>query len=338
MDIIVRPIFNVLTTIYALIPGHNFGVAIIVFTIVVRFVMYPLLKRQLKHSAALKRMQPEIKNVKKKAKGDRQKEALLMSQLYKEHDVKPVAFIGLMVVQVVIFLALFSGINRIVNDPTQVYEYSYPIVQQLPAMQEINEDPSKFDNTLFGVVDLNKAAYSGGELYMPAMIIVLASAVVQFLSVKQTMPKDKNARGLRQILKEASEEQKPADSAEVNAAVGQKMAYVMPLLIFFITIPFAAALPLYWLVSGIVAYFQQRHLLKQPEYSMTVATAEVVSKKPLKEEKKAPKTPKQADHAGVEHLTTTKSGVKVSRVTNASSPNKNTPKNSKKSKKKRKKR
>lgn len=332
MDFIVQPIFNVLTTIYALLPGHNFGIAIIVFTIVVRFAMYPLLKKQLKHSASLKRMQPEIKKLKEKAKGDRQKEALLMSQLYKDHDVKPLAFIGLMVVQIVIFLALFSGIRRIINDNTEVYRYSYPVVQQLPGMQELNEDPSKFDNTLVGVVDLSKAAYSDGELYWPAMVIVLMSAVVQFLSVKQTMPKDKNARSIRQILKEASEDNKPADSSEVNAAVGQKMAYVMPALIFFVTIPFAAALPLYWLVSGIVAYFQQRHLLKMPEYSQQVATAEVVSKKPLNEDKTT------AEESDVEHLTTTKSGVKVSRVTKASSTNKNTSKSTKKTKKKRKKR
>ncbi len=332
MDFIVQPIFNVLTTIYALLPGHNFGMAIIVFTIVVRFAMYPLLKKQLKHSASLKRMQPEIKKVKEQAKGDRQKEALMMSQLYKEHDVKPLAFIGLMIVQVVIFLALFSGIRRIIDDPVQVYQYSYPVVQQLPGMQELNEDPAVFDNTLLGVVDLSKAAYSDGELYMPAMIIVLASVLVQALSIRQTMPKDKNARGLRQILKEASEDQKPADSSEVNAAVGQKMAYIMPVFIFFVTIPFAAALPLYWLVSGVVAYFQQRYLLRQDEYSMSVATAEVVSKKPLDD------TPKKKKPEA-EHITTTKSGVKVSRVTKASSSNTNTStKKATKPKKKRKKR
>lgn len=330
MDIIVRPIFNVLTSIYALLPGHNFGVAIIAFTVVVRLAMYPLLKKQLKHSAAMRRMQPDVKKVKAQAKGDRQKEALLMSQLYKEHGVKPLAFIGLMVVQVVIFLALFSGIRRIINDNTEIYRYSYPFVQQLPGMQEIKDDITKFDNTLLGVVDLSKAAYSEGELYMPAMIIVLASAVVQFLSVKQTMPKDENARGLRQILKEASEDNKPAETSEVNAAVGQKMAYFMPILIFFVTVPFAAALPLYWLVSGVIAYFQQRKLLSQDEYSMTSATATVVSKTPLKD------TKSKSTDAETEHLTTTKSGVKVSRVTKASSQNKNTASN--KSKKKRKKR
>ena len=45
--LIVQPIFNVFTLIYALLPGHNFGAAIIIFTIVVRMALWPLVKRQL---------------------------------------------------------------------------------------------------------------------------------------------------------------------------------------------------------------------------------------------------------------------------------------------------
>jgi YidC/Oxa1 family membrane protein insertase len=62
---IVQPIFNILTLIYALLPGHNFGVAIILFTILARFALYPMVKKQLRHTKAMRELQPEIKGANK---------------------------------------------------------------------------------------------------------------------------------------------------------------------------------------------------------------------------------------------------------------------------------
>ena len=279
----VQPIFNVLSFIYAIIPGHNFGVAIIIFTILVRWVMYPLLKKQLKHTRAMREMQPEIKKIKKAAKGNRQQESLMMMELYKEKEIKPLSFIGLLVVQIIVFIALFSGLNRIVNDPQQIVDFSYEPIKNLSFMQELSEDISKFDNTLLGSVDLSRSAIDSSQgFYFPAFILVLGSAIIQFFQIRQTMPNDKDSRKLRDILNDAKTGKEP-DNSEVNAAMGRNMAYIMPVLIFVITIGFPAALALYWFTSGLVAYLQQRHLLKQDEFMMRESTATVVSKKPLKE-------------------------------------------------------
>jgi membrane protein insertase Oxa1/YidC/SpoIIIJ len=112
-------------------------------------------------------------------------------------------------------------------------------------------------------------------------MLVLGSALIQFFQIKQTMPSDKNARKLRDILKEANTGEQ-ADSTEISAAMSRNMAYVLPFFIFIVTIGFPAALSLYWFVGGLVAYLQQSYLLKQDEYAMTHSTATVVSKKPLK--------------------------------------------------------
>jgi YidC/Oxa1 family membrane protein insertase len=282
--LIVQPLFNILTYIYAIIPGHNFGLAIIVFTVLVRFALFPLVKKQLRHTRAMRELQPEIKKIKEKTKGDRQQQSLMMMELYKEREIKPLSFIGLMAVQIVLFLALFSGLNRVVNDPNQIYDFSYSFVQQTETMQELQEDISRFDNTLFGVVDLSRSAIGSEEgFYSLAFILVIASAVVQFFQIRQTMPNEKSARKLRDILQDANKG-KEADSSEVNAAVSRNMAFFMPALIFVITLPFPAALPLYWFVGSFVAFLQQGYLLRQDEYMMT--SAEVVSKKPLKDSSK----------------------------------------------------
>ena len=107
--LIVQPIFNVLSAIYALIPGHDFGIAIILFTVVARMALYPLLKKQLKHTKAMRELQPELKKIKEATKGNRQQESMMMMELYKEKEIKPMAQLGLMVVQIIVFLALFSG-------------------------------------------------------------------------------------------------------------------------------------------------------------------------------------------------------------------------------------
>ena len=107
--LIARPIFNLLIIILALIPGHNLGVAIIIFTIIVRMAMYPLLKKQLHHAMAMKKLQPEMKRIKKEAAGDRQKESQMTMALYKEREINPFSSIGIILVQLPILIGLYSG-------------------------------------------------------------------------------------------------------------------------------------------------------------------------------------------------------------------------------------
>jgi YidC/Oxa1 family membrane protein insertase len=262
--VIVQPIFNLLVVIYALIPGHNFGLAIILFTVAVRYLMYPLLKKQLYHTKAMRSLQPELKRIKKEAAGDRQKESMLTMALYKERQINPLASLGLVIVQIPLFLALFSCLKRIVNDPNAIIDFSYSWVRDLSWMKTLATDIKQFDNTLFGLVDLNRAAVgsNGAGTYWPAMLLVLGSSVVQYFQIKQTMPTDKEARKLKQILKEAGEG-KTADQGEVNAALSRNMSYIFPVMIFFLTVSFAAALSLYWFVGGVIAYLQQDYLLKK---------------------------------------------------------------------------
>ncbi len=293
--LIVQPIFNVLVAIYALIPGNNFGVAIILFTVLARFALYPLLKKQLRNTKAMRELQPELKKIKKAAKGNKQQESLLMMELYKEKEIRPLSQIGLMIVQLVVFLALFSGLNRIVNNPNEIISFAYEPVRNLSHMKDLASDISLFDNTLLGAIDLKRPAFSGDSgLYIPAFLMVLGSAVVAFFQIRQTMPKDRDAKTLKEILKSSSNGGKEPDASEINAAMARNMAYFMPGMIFVLTVGFPAALALYWFVGGLIAYSQQTKLLQSDEYALQeAASAVVVSKKPLKKPvKKAASTTK----------------------------------------------
>src|ERR1700759_3390013 len=117
--VIIQPIFNLLVIIYALIPGHNFGLAIIIFTIIVRLLMWPLVKKQIRQAKSMRELQPELKKIKVAAKGDKQKESAMTMELYKERGVNPFASLGIVIVQLPIIIGLYSSVKRIVEDPNQ---------------------------------------------------------------------------------------------------------------------------------------------------------------------------------------------------------------------------
>jgi YidC/Oxa1 family membrane protein insertase len=264
---VVEPVFNFLVIVYGLLPGHNFGLAIIIFTILVRLLMWPLVKKQLHQAKAMREMQPEIKRIKKAAGGDRQKESTMLMELYKERGISPFGSIGTLIVQFIILIGLYSGLKKVVDDPRAIIDFSYTWVQSLPALKELATDINLFDGSLFGVVDLKRAAIMDGVVYLPALLLVLGSAVAQFFQSKQLMPVDKDARSLKKILKDASAG-KQAEQSEVNAAIGRSTRYLLPGMIILFTISLPAALSLYWLFSGAVAYIQQARVLNKDEQEM----------------------------------------------------------------------
>ena len=94
--VIVQPIFNLLMGLYGIVPGSDFGISIIIFTVIVRFLLYPLTRSMLHQSKAMRKLQPQLAAIRKRAKGNRQQETLEMMELYKKHGVKPFRSIGIL--------------------------------------------------------------------------------------------------------------------------------------------------------------------------------------------------------------------------------------------------
>lgn len=271
--LIAQPVFNLFVAIYALLPGHNFGLAIIIFTIIVRLLLWPLVKKQLHQTKIMRKVQPELKKIKQQTKGNKQKEAQLTMELYKERGIKPLASIVVLLVQLPILIALYSGLRRIINDPHQMITFAYPFLQHTPWLQELSRNIHEFDGTLFGLVNLTKPALGPNGIYWPAMLLVIASAVAQYFQSKQLLPQSQDSRSLRSILRDAGSG-KQADQSEVNAAVGRSTIYILPFMIFLFTLSLASALSLYWLVGGIVAIIQQSIILREDEEEMEAIASE----------------------------------------------------------------
>jgi YidC/Oxa1 family membrane protein insertase len=275
--LIVQPIFNLLVFIYALIPGHNFGLAIILFTVVVRLLLWPLLKKQMHQVKLMRRVQPELKKIKKAAGGDKRKEQVLMLELYKERGINPFGQIGLTLLQLPILLGLYIGLQRVLKDHDAIVTFAYPFLQDLSWLKELAGNIHLFDETLFGFVDLTKPALASSGVYWPALALVVGSAVIQFFQSRQLTPTPKDAKGLRQIMREAKQGTQ-ADNADVNAAMGRSMTFLLPFLVLTFTIHLASALSLYWLVSGLVAFIQQSILLREDTVEMEAVADKAVAR------------------------------------------------------------
>ena len=305
--IIVQPIFNLLVFIYAILPGHNFGLAIIIFTILIRLLMWPLVKKQINQAKAMRELAPELKKIKAAAKGDRQKESQMTMELYKEREINPFASFGILIVQLPVLIGLYSGLSRIIKNPHQIVTFSYSFIQHLSWIQTLSHNIHKFDDSLLGFVNLTRTAVGTKGVYWVGIFIAAASAIAQYYQSRQLMPQAKDQRGLRQILSEAGKG-KTADQAEVNAAVGRSTMFLVPGMVFIFAIRLALALPLYWLTSSVVAYIQQARILKED-----VAEADAsVDTPPTRKKVKSKVAPKAAEPAGPQSFTTA-SGLKVTR-------------------------
>lgn len=284
---VAQPVFNLLVFIYALIPGHDLGISIIIFTAIIRLALWPLVKKQLHQAKAMKKLQPELKKIKAAAKGDRQKEARLQMELYKEHEIKPFSTIGTLIIQLPIFIALYQSVNKLIRDPNILFTDTYSWVRNLPFIQDLSHDISKFDHTLLGLVDLTKNAIGPSGLYVPALIIAIAAAISQYYQSKLMMIDNKDSRKLSQILKDAAEG-KQADQGEIGASISRMMMYFLPFITFIFAVSVPSALAVYLLTSSTIGYFQQAHVLKQDEEEMH----ELATEDGQTEEKK-PKTNKK---------------------------------------------
>lgn len=310
--LIVQPVFNLLELIYGIVPGHDLGIAIILFTLLIRLALWPLVRKQLHHGRAMKKLQPELKKIKAAAKGDRQKQARLQMELYKEHEIKPFATIGTLIIQIPIFIALYQSILKITNTPQTLLDFSYPAIHGLPWIEHLSQDIGRFDESFLGLIDLTRSGIGPKGLYLGAVVLAACAAFAQFNQSKLMLRDNQDSRKLSEILKEASSG-KTADQSEIGAAIGKQMLYFLPVMTFFFSLIVPSALALYIMTTSAVGYLQQRIILGKDVEEMSA----IADKKPAK-------------------TTEPSSGVKISRRTEEPETLKKKSRRTSKSKKRRK--
>ena len=302
--IVVRPIVNILFVIFNLV--HDFGLAIIIFTVLVKLLMLPLTKRQLNQTKLIRKIQPELTQIKKNCKGNKQLESLQTMDLYKRYNVKPFASILTLIIQLPIFIAIFSAIRVIAtplpqdnlnNRAYDIVAYEGSEIKELEEKQKIylgdlqNKDipveekaSYDFQPQLFGVINLDVKAsdvlmgkFSWSALFI--LVCAIMASVVQYFATKQQMPsgKSEKKKKFRDILKEAKDG-KEIDEADISSMTTGQMSAMMPIMMFVIMFNLNGALAFYYFLSNIITIIQQRIVLKKVDAEIDVATDKAVLK------------------------------------------------------------
>ena len=223
-----QPIYNALILLYNIVPGHDLGVAIILLTVIVRLLLYPISKKQIESQKKLQDLQPEIKKLQDKYKGDKEKQGRALMEFYKEKKVNPASGCLPLVVQIVFFIALYRAFIAGINFNSACSDL-YGFVAC----------PSSVNVNFFGILDLAK----------PNVVLAMIAAAGQFVQTKMMMTKNPS----------------PVKKGDFSSIMTQQMLYLGPLLTLFIGMKFPAGLALYWVVNTLFAIVQQYLTMKKPE-------------------------------------------------------------------------
>lgn len=253
-NLFLRPIFNFLLYITSIMPGYNFGLAVIVLTILIRLLLLAPNHKALKSQRAMMKIQPELEAIKKKHKGDQQKISMETMALWKKHKVSPVGGCLPLLLQLPILIALFYVV-KIGVSPYQ----SYIIYDFLSAVRLADVSPN-----FFGILDLRFINVT----WLPVLV-----GLLQFLQMKLsfsrkqvkaevgslgeevieiTDPNEKNP-------KKSEKEKKPANPMKM---MNKTMMYFMPLIIAFMVASTPAGVGLYMTVSSLFGIGQQYFINK----------------------------------------------------------------------------
>ena len=292
--VIVQPIFNLLMLIYSLIP--DFGVSIIVFTILVRLLLWPLVKKQLHHTKAMRKMQPELAKINKQYAKNPQMRNLAMMELYKKHNLSVFGPIGILLIQFPILIAMYRVVQIFASNRADLGKYVYGAVKNLPVANNLVNNPDQFNQNFLGIFDLTQHAISKNGVVVGLLVLAVLAAVLQYLTAKQLSPNSDSKRRLRDILSEAGSG-KEADQSEVNAVVSRKMMKFMPVMVFLIIIYLPGALAMYMTTANAVGYLQNLIILRKDSSEME----DIANEKAPKLSKA--KAKKRADNAAEARVT-----------------------------------
>lgn len=213
---------------------QNYGLAIIFFTIIVKLAMLPLTLSQNKSMMEMNKIQPLIQDIQKKYPKDKQKQAELTTQLYKEHSVNPMMGCLPLLVQMPILFALF----RALRNPVE-YVFGSETLFQVA------------DTSFLWLKNLSSPdIITIGGFAFPFIFPIVAAAAT-FIDTKMTMLKNDKK-------KEKQKDGKQNQPENPGESMQKTMLYMMPLMIFWWGRSFPAGLSIYWAVSTLFSIAQRK--------------------------------------------------------------------------------
>ena len=107
-EILFKPLFNALVFLTSVVPFADLGVAVVILTVIVRFVIFPFTHKSIKTQAKMREIEPELKKIRSETNGKQEEQARRTMELYKRHGVSPFSGCLLLLIQLPILIALYQ--------------------------------------------------------------------------------------------------------------------------------------------------------------------------------------------------------------------------------------
>ncbi len=249
---------------------NNYGLAIILFSILIKIVLLPLSIKQQKTMKKSAKMQVEIKDMQDKYKNNPEKLNQEMMDLYKRENMSPLSGCFSSIIQIILLFAVFylvrSPLTYMKKVDSQIIENykteistttAYPEVQII--REKGNEDNNVYINMNFLGLDLSSVPninYTDYKVYIIPVLYVISSVISMKISMNTTTQKKKS--------------DKKEEDSEIDAMqnANKTMGYMMPIMAVSISLVAPLGLALYWLINNILMILERlvlNRFLKEEE-------------------------------------------------------------------------
>jgi len=226
-----QPLFNALIFIYRIVPGNDLGIAVLILTILIKILLYPLNLKGIESQKKLSDLQPKLKEIRERFKNDKEMMTKETLELYQKEKINPFSGFFLILIQLPVLFALYKVFADSIfsNDFSGLYSF-------VPNPGEIKPQ--------FLMINLAK----------PDFILAFAAGVLQFFQAKTQTPakQDFNIKA------------KSKDFPDFSEVLNKQMLYFFPVLTFFILLKIPSAISLY-LVASTGFSILQRYIVLNPK-------------------------------------------------------------------------
>lgn len=233
-----HPLLNALAFLVSIIPGGDVGVAVIVLTILVKVILFPLSQKSIKNQVAMTMLAPELEKIKKSGTS-KEEQAKLTFELYKKHKTNPFSGCLLVIPTIIVIIALYRVFIKGVDFDSQFF---YPFIHA----------PEHINMVFLGIINISKKSF----------ILAVLAAASQYFQV-YFMPKPAT-------LPPTSTTSPDSFQASFGKSMNMQMKYFFPVFIFVLLytgipgliVPLSGTIALYWITSNIFAIGQQIYVNK----------------------------------------------------------------------------
>ena len=249
MNLFIAPFINALFGIYYLVG--NFGLAIILVTLLIRLILMPLVLPSLKSAQKMRELQPKLNKLKEKFGSDKKGLATAQMELYKVEGINPLSGCLPQLLQIAVLLLFFSAFNLVSSFSVGKGGFEKINANLIPPFKI--EESFKFDLNFIGsdlaLTPANIFKNGIGLNFVLPLILLVGSGALQFWSAKLMMPNPK--------LDEMAVKKNKDKEDDMMEAMRTQSTYFMPLMTIFIGWNFSLGLLLYWFTTSALMIGQQ---------------------------------------------------------------------------------